>query len=372
MSTTRYPMLLTPGPLSTTESVRGACCARDWGSRDEDFIALTRRVRARLLDILPRRDGLTAVPIQGSGTFAVEAMLGTFVPRGGHVLVVVNGSYGRRMVDIARLAGRQVSVLEGPETEAPDLDALDGQLTNDPTISHVAVVHCETTTGILNPLDQLSARVAAQGRALLIDAMSSFGGIAIGEGVQFQALASSANKCLQGVPGMAFVIAQVEALSLARGQAHSLVLDLAAQWDGFQANGQWRFTPPTHVVAALDRALYEFADEGGVAGRSARYRRNLATLVSGLAPLGLSPLLHPSVQAPIIVTYAAPLGAWYDFQTLYRELLDRGFAIYPGKTARVDSFRIGCIGAVEPEDLETFVARFHDVVSLMKKRSPAA
>lgn len=364
----KTPLLLTPGPLSTTETVRAACM-RDWGSRDEDFIELTRRVRERLLHVLPHSDGLSAVPIQGSGTFAVEAMLGTFVPRDGRLLVVVNGSYGRRMVEMCRLAGRDVSVLEGPETETPDLLQLDRRLAEDRTISHVAVVHCETTTGILNPLAEISDLVASHARELLIDAMSSFGGIAIDESVRFQALASSANKCLQALPGAAFVIAPADALKQARGRPQSLVLDLAAQWDGFEANGQWRFTPPTHVVAALDRALDEFEGEGGVRGRAERYRRNLHTLVDGLAGLGMTPLLPSSVQAPIIVTYPAPQGAWYAFPTLYRELLQRGFAIYPGKTARVDSFRIGCIGAVEPADMENFVGQFRDAVASMKRQS---
>ena len=366
MTASRPPLLLTPGPLTTSDGVRAAM-NRDWGSREADFIALTARVRARLLAVLAGHDGLAAVPIQGSGSFAVEAMIGTFVGRDDTLLVLINGSYGRRMVEMARIAGRRVEVIETPETEPVDPDRLDRRLAADPTIGTVAVVHCETTTGLLNPLDDVAAVVERHGRALLIDAMSSYGALPIAPSVRFAALASSANKCLEGIPGVGVVIARRDALAAAAGNAHSLVLDLAAQWRGFEANGQWRFTPPTHVVAALDRALADLEAEGGPRAREARYRANLAALVDGTAELGFAPLIEPRHQAPIIVTFPSPGEEWYDFAAFHRGLLSRGFSIYPGKTSAVDSFRVGCIGRVEPDDIVGFVGALREVLSELRR-----
>lgn len=359
------PLLLTPGPLTTSDGVRAAL-GRDWGSRDTDFVALTARVRAGLVALLDGHADLTAIPIQGSGSFAVEAMIGTFVPRDGHLLVLVDGAYGRRMVEMARVAGRRVSAMTWAETEVPDAAAVAERLAADATIGHVAVVHCETTTGILAPLEAIATAVAAAGRELLIDAMSSFGALPIPSTVRFAALASSANKCLQGVPGAAFVVARRDAIAAAGGRAHALVLDLEAQWRGFEANGQWRFTPPVQVIAGLDRALAEIAAEGGPAAREARYRANLAVLVEGLAGLGFPTLIDPALQAPIIATFPAPAEPWYDFRALHDGLLARGFAIYPGKTSAIDSFRVGCIGCIEPADLVDFVAAFTEVIEAAK------
>lgn len=367
MRPNRPPLLLTPGPLTTSDTVRAAL-DRDWGSRDGDFVALTARVRDGLVAVLEGHEGMTAIPLQGSGSFAVEAMLGTFVPRDGALLVLVNGAYGRRMVEMARIAGRRVEVLDCDETETPDPAALDARLAEDASIGHVAVVHCETTTGILNPIAEIAAVVEAHGRALLIDAMSSFGALPIPATVRFDALASSANKCLQGVPGAAFVVARREAIERTDGNAHSLVLDLAAQWRALEGNGQWRFTPPTQVIAALDQALIELAAEGGPAARAQRYGVNLAILVDGLAALGLATAIDPALQAPIIATFPAPVAEWYDFEVLYRGLLERGFAIYPGKTTSFASFRVGCIGSIQPADLVAFVSAFGEVVGSLKRR----
>lgn len=366
----RPPLLLTPGPLTTSDGVRAAL-GRDWGSRNDDFIALTARVRSGLVDLLPEHDGLTAVPIQGSGSFAVEAMLGCFVGRDDHLLILVNGAYGRRMAEMARTLGLRHTLFETAETEPPDPARLDAVLAADPSIGVVAVVHCETTTGILNPLDAITAVVAARGRELLVDAMSSFGALPIGGGVRFAALAASSNKCLQGVPGIAFVVARGDALAATAGRARSVVLDLHAQWRGFEATGQWRFTPPVQVVAGLAEALDELAAEGGPAAREARYRANLAVLTAGLARVGLPTLLPAALQAPIIVTVPAPTAAWYDFTALHARLAERGFVLYPGKLTGIDSFRIGCIGDVHPADLEAFVAVLAEVIADLSAAVPS-
>ena len=348
-------VLLTPGPLTTRPETRAAM-DRDWGSRDAAFIALTARVRRRLLALANAGDEYTCVPMQGSGTFAVEAQLGTLVPRDGHLLILVGGAYGRRMAEICRRAGRAYGVLETGEAVPPTAAAVAERLAAEPAITDVALVHCETTTGILNPLAEIAAAVSAAGRRLHVDAMSSFGGIPIDLArLPVTSLAASANKCLEGAPGVGFVIARTDRLAGCAGNAHAVSLDLHAQWTGLEANGQWRFTPPTHILAALDRALDALDDEGGVAGRFARYWETCRTLVDGLRALGFETLLEDAVQAPIIVTFRAPADPAWDFQAFYDRLAARGFVIYPGKLAQVESFRVGCIGAFRADTMARFV-----------------
>ena len=348
-------VLLTPGPLTTRPETRAAM-DRDWGSRDAAFIALTARVRRRLLALANADDDFTCVPIQGSGTFAVEAQLGTLVPRDGHLLILVGGAYGRRMAEICRRAGRAHSALETDEAVPPSAAAVAERLAAEPAITDVALVHCETTTGILNPLAEIATAVSAAGRRLHVDAMSSFGGIPIDLArLPVTSLAASANKCLEGAPGAGFVIVRDDHLARCAGNAHAVSLDLHAQWAGLEANGQWRFTPPTHVLAALGRALDALDEEGGVAGRFARYWESCRTLVEGMRGLGFETLLEDAVQAPIIVTFRAPADPAWRFQDFYDRLAERGFVIYPGKLAQVESFRVGCIGAFRADTMTRFV-----------------
>jgi 2-aminoethylphosphonate-pyruvate transaminase len=330
---------------------------RDWGSRDAAFIELTARVRRRLLALANAGDAFGCVPMQGSGTFAVEAQLGTLVPRDGHLLILVGGAYGWRMAEICRRAGRVHSALETAEDEPPTAAAVAERLAAAPDVTDVALVHCETTTGILNPLAEIAAAVRDAGRRLHVDAMSSFGGIPIDLArLPLASLAASANKCLEGVPGVGFVIVRTDHLATCAGNAHAVSLDLHGQWKGLEeANGQWRFTPPTQILAALDRALDALDDEGGVAGRFARYWETCRTLVDGLRGLGFETLLEDAVQAPIIVTFRAPADAAWDFRTFYDRLAARGFVIYPGKLAQVESFRVGCIGAFRADTMARFV-----------------
>ena len=344
------PYLLTPGPLTTTAATKEAML-RDWGSRDGDFIAMNARVRRRLLELVAGDGSHVCVPLQGSGTFIVEAMIGTLVPSTGKLLVLVNGAYGRRMVRMCEYYRRACVAQETAEDQPVDPAALDATLGADAAITHVVVVHCETTSGVLNPVEEVAAVVARRGRRLLIDAMSAFGALPLdARRVPFDAVVASANKCLEGVPGVGFAIVRREALEEARGQAPSLSLDLHDQWTSMEKNGQWRFTPPTHVIAALDRALDQHAAEGGVAGRGGRYRRNCALLVEGLRALGFETLLPEGLQAPIIVTVRMPADPKFHFETFYDRLAQRGYLIYPGKLTVADSFRIGCIGALgEPE-----------------------
>ena len=357
--------LLTPGPLTTSAEVKAAMLT-DYGSRDVRFTRLTASIRSRLVGIAGRAGTHTAVPLQGSGTFVVEAMFGTFLPRTGRLLVLVNGAYGQRIVQLVERMGRSVTAVQFAETEPISVAALEAALAADPSVTHVAAVHCETTTGLLNPIADIGRAVAAAGRGFLIDAMSAFGVLEIPTDVPYEALAASSNKCLEGVPGVGFCIADMAILALRKGNAHSVSLDLEAQWAGLEKTGQWRFTPPTHVLLALGRALDELEAEGGPPARLARYRANCHELVSGLRALGLETLLPDSLQAPIIVTIVSPSHPRFAFGPFYDRLGERGFVIYPGKLTESETFRMGCIGQLFPADLRDAVAAVSEVLREME------
>ena len=359
------PWLLTPGPLTTSPEVKRAML-HDYGSRDTHFIAVNQRVRERLLDIANGGDSHVCVPLQGSGTFVVEAMMGNFVPPDGRVLVLINGAYGKRIARICEYYDRATAILETPEDTPVDLQALDAALAADQDITHVAVVHCETTSGILNPLEAVAETTARHGRRLLIDAMSAFGAIPLdARAVPFDAVVASSNKCLEGVPGMGFCIARREALEAAKGNSPSLSLDLHDQWMSMESNGQWRFTPPTHCIIAFDQALQEFEAEGGVAGRGARYAENCRILVEGMRALRFRTLLPDELQAPIIVTFHKPADTRFDFEAFYDRLRRQGYVIYPGKLTVADSFRIGCIGRMGREQIEGALAAIRETLEEM-------
>jgi len=365
------PILLTPGPLTTSRSVKEAML-RDWGSRDPAFIDMNTTLRTRLPRLAGAEETHVCVPVQGSGTFAVEATIGTLLPRDGKLLVLINGAYGVRMKAIASVMGRAVESIDWPEDEPVEAEALDRRLADDPTISHVAVVHCETTTGILNPVEAIAATVATHGRRLLIDAMSAFGAIPIDvRKTPFVALMASSNKCLEGAPGMGFALIRRETLEACKGNAHSLSLDLFAQQRGFEANAQWRFTPPTHVIAAFARALEEHEQEGGVAGRGARYQANHRLLVDGMEALGFRCLLPHALQAPIIVTFHMPADPAFVFSDFYERLRAKGFIIYPGKLTVAVTFRMGCIGRIGADDIRAALAAVRATMSEMGVASGA-
>jgi 2-aminoethylphosphonate-pyruvate transaminase len=359
------PLLFTPGPLTTSLAVKRAML-RDLGSRDGEFIRLVARLRERLLAIAgsPAAGAYDAVLLQGSGTYVVEAMLGTFVPPDGRLLVVDNGAYGARMAEMARVLQIDTRVLPVPAQEPIPVDAVAEALSGDRRITHVAAVHCETTTGVLNPIGRIGEAVHAAGRVLLADAISSFGAVPIDiERDHIDALAASSNKCLEGVPGCGFVIARRPLLE--GGTGRSLSLDLAAQWRGFERDGQFRFTPPTHVLLALDRALGELEREGGVAGRAARYRANRERLLAGMQRLGFNEIVAAEHQSDVITAFRCPRHAAFVFEEFYDRLRRMNVVIYPGKLPGIDSFRIGTIGRIYPEDLDAVVHAIGDVLAAM-------
>jgi 2-aminoethylphosphonate-pyruvate transaminase len=365
-SETGDPLLLTPGPLTTSAGVKQAM-VHDWGSRDVNFLGINKMVLEKLVELAGGQGTHTTVPIQGSGTFAVEATITTFVPKSGKLLVLINGAYGQRALKIAQIAGRATASLETPEDTPPDLAKLDGMLREDKAISHVFAVHCETTSGILNPIAEVASLVHQHGRRLLVDSMSAFGALEIdARTVRYDALAASSNKCLEGVPGLGFVICRDEALAECRGNATTLVLDLFDQAEAFAKTGQYRFTPPIHVIVALGKAIEEHVAEGGVAGRGRRYRENAKVLIDGMRAMGFRTLLADRLQAPIIVTFHMPTDPKFVFQRFYDSLKDRGYVIYPGKLTVADSFRIGCIGRLYPEHMKGALAAVREVLDEMR------
>jgi 2-aminoethylphosphonate-pyruvate transaminase len=350
------PYLLTPGPLTTSYAVKQAML-RDWGSWDGDFRAMTQDMRDRLLAMLGRgAEAFDCVPMQGSGSFSVEAMLGSFIPRDGKVLVLANGAYGLRAARTLEYLGRDHLVLDKGDYLPPRGAEVARILADDAAISHVVAIHCETSSGILNPLEEISQATYGAGRKLLIDSMSAFGALPLEPAqIRCEALVSSANKCIEGVPGFGFVIARKSELAAARGNSHSLALDVHAQWDHMNKTGQWRFTPPTHVVAAFLAALRAHAAEGGVAGRGARYADNRDVMVAGMRDLGFETLLKDRWLSPIIVTFFCPADPAFEFSRFYAAMKGRGFIIYPGKLTVVDSFRIGCIGQMDAQVMRQVV-----------------
>ncbi len=351
------PFLLTPGPLTTAYSVKEAML-RDWGSWDGDFRAMTKSLCEQLVALAGDTKGeFACVPMQGSGSFAVEAMLGTFVPRDGKVLVLANGAYGLRAAETLRVMGRAFTLIDKGDYLPPRGDEVDAALKADPAITHVIAIHCETSSGILNPVEEISQAVYDNGRKLLIDSMSAFGAVDLSVNrIRYEAMVSSANKCIEGVPGFGFVIARVSELEAAKGNAHSLSLDAHAQWATMVKTGQWRFTPPTHVVAAFLEALRMHAAEGGVAGRGARYANNRDVMVAGMRELGFETLLADRWLSPIIVTFFCPSDPAFVFADFYERMKAKGFIIYPGKLTVVDSFRVGCIGRMDEAIMRRVVA----------------
>lgn len=350
-------LLLTPGPLSTSSTVRNAML-KDWCTWDDEYnIDVVEVIRSKLVALATQQPGYTSVLMQGSGTASVEATIGSVIDNNGKLLVVDNGAYGARIAQIAKVLNIPCRVVSPGETSQPDLNEMETTLAMDTDITHVAIVHCETTTGMLNPIEPIAAMAKKHDKKVILDAMSSFGGIPmdIGElGVDF--MISSANKCIQGVPGFGFVIAKQSELEKCQGLARSLSLDLFDQWQCMeQNNGKWRFTSPTHTVRAFHQALLELEHEGGIEARANRYKANQTTLVAGMKALGFTPLLDESLHSPIITSFYSPTHPDYQFKVFYERLKEQGFVIYPGKVSNADCFRIGNIGEVYPTDIERLI-----------------
>jgi 2-aminoethylphosphonate-pyruvate transaminase len=367
MKESRDKLLFTPGPLTTSLSVKEAML-RDVGSRDVEFIATVREIRNRLLTLagVSQSNGYEAILMQGSGTFGIEAVISTALPANGKVLVIANGAYGERIVQIASRMKIAVRVVRSPETSLPDLGEIRSALAEGPVISHVAVVHCETSTGLLNPVAEIGQVAREHGCSYIVDAMSSFGAVALdvaAAGIDY--LISSANKCIEGVPGFSFIIARRAALLAGAGQARSFSLDVLAQWQGLEKDGQFRFTPPTHALLAFSQALRELEEEGGIRARAARYSANHEVLMKGMQALGFQPLLPTKNLSYIITAFHYPTDPKFEFEQFYRRLAEKGMVIYPGTLNEVNCFRIGSIGRIFEADIRSLLGAIHRTLGEM-------
>jgi 2-aminoethylphosphonate-pyruvate transaminase len=338
---------------------------RDMGSRDADFVELVAGIRAELLRIarVSREQGYEAVLMQGSGTFGLESVISSVIPREGRFVVLANGAYGERMFAIAERLGISTRLARWPENESPDPASVRRLIEEEPAATHVAIVHCETTTGILNPIDEIARIVKAGNREFIVDAMSSFGGVPLDlSKLKIDYLISSPNKCLESVPGFSFVLARREAILATKGHARSVSLDLLAQWEGLEGNGQFRFTPPTHVLLAFARALEELREEGGVFARAARYRANHETLRTGMRRVGFAEYLPAERQSNILTAFRYPDDPSFRFEDFYHRLRARGFVIYPGKSSQADCFRIGTIGRINEKNMGDLIVAIGEVL----------
>ena len=350
-------ILLTPGPLTTSQTVKEAMLT-DWCTWDEDYnLHIVEEIRKSLVSLATQHTGdYTSILLQGSGTYCVEAVIGSVIKPGDKLLILSNGAYGDRMGNIAEYHGISYDMLAFDETEQVSVSYVDDYLSHNAEITHVAVVHCETTTGVLNPLKEIAHLVKMHGKKLIVDAMSSFGGVPLDVhelGIDF--LISSANKCIQGVPGFGFIIARCSELLHCKGVSKSLSLNIYDQWEAMEkGHGKWRFTSPTHVVRAFKQAMDELAEEGGVEVRHNRYCENHRVLVDGMRSLGFQTLLPDEIQSPVITSFLYP-HVDFNFKAFYTQLKERGFVIYPGKISQADTFRIGNIGDVHPEDFRQLI-----------------
>jgi 2-aminoethylphosphonate-pyruvate transaminase len=341
---------------------------RDLGSRDDEFIQMVAEIRAELLQVagVSRDEGYECVLMQGSGTFGIESVMTCAVPRGGKWLIAINGAYGHRMHKIAQVHDIDVATLEFNERSTLVADDIDRALGDDPQIDAVAVVHCETTTGVMNPIKEIGKVVRRHGKTYFVDSMSAFGAVPFDfQACEIDYLVSSANKCIEGVPGFSFCIARRSSLESTEGWSRTLSLNLYEQWCGLERNGQFRFTPPTHTMLAFRQALHELSQEGGVEGRSARYQQNYRRLCEGMRRLGFEEYLDEEVQGYIITSFVYPEHENFVFESFYERLNVLGFVIYPGKVSDASCFRIGNIGRLFESDVNALLIAVEHVIQEM-------
>lgn len=360
----RQPLLFTPGPLSTSLTVKQAML-KDMGSRDQAFMNAIVDIRNGLLQLaqVSKAGGYECVIIQGSGTFAVESVVSSVVGENDKLLVLANGAYGERIARMAGIHRLNYDVVRFDEDTTVTAAQTAAYLESHPDVTHVAFIHSETTTGLFNPVGEIAAACKRYGKVVIVDAMSSFGGVSMDmQALQIDYLVSSSNKCIEGVPGFAFALCKRAELEKAKGQARSLSLDLYDQWAGLEANGQFRFTPPTLSLMAFRQAMKELEEEGGVAAREQRYKTNKQVLDEGMDSLGFKPYLKPEIQGHIISSFLYPTDPGFNFNRFYEKLNQRGFVIYPGKLSKANAFRIGNIGQIFPEDVKALLVAVKEVL----------
>ena len=359
-------LLFTPGPLTTSMTVKEAML-HDLGSRDSSFIKAVKEIREELLMLgnVSQETGYETVIMQGSGTFGVESVISSAVPKSGKLLVLINGAYGERIAKIASIHKIPYETLVCGEDATPDQEKTE-ELLSDGSFTHMVIVHCETTSGIFNPIEAFGALAVKYGATYIVDSMSAFGAVPVDiAACEIDFLVSSSNKCIEGVPGFSFTLAKRDSLIKCKDQADTLVLDLYAQWIGLENDGQFRFTPPTHALLAFRQALHELKEEGGVSARAARYQNNFDVLAEGMSALGFKEYLSRDKQGYIINSYHYPEHPAFDFKAFYNKLNDRGFIIYPGKLTKANCFRVGNIGRLHAKDVQSLLEAITDVKAEM-------
>lgn len=358
-------ILLTPGPATTSDTVKYAQVVPDICPREKEFGDLLLSVASDLTRFVSDGDECAAVLLGGSGTAAVECVLNSVVSDQDRVLIINNGAYGERMLHIAEVYGIPYLEFASSSTGPLDLRKLEEAIdfANEP-VTHLAVVHHETTTGLLNDIKSIGRLCKARGLQMIVDAVSSFGALPIDmREMHISYLASSANKNLQGLPGVSFVIAARDRLEdIKHRPRRSFYLDLYAHYEFLVLHRQTRFTPPVQAIYALKQAIVETKAEG-VAARYERYKRSWQTLIEGLDALGLKTVVPRECQANLITTVVEPDHPSYSFEDLHDYLYERGVTIYPGKLAEINSFRIGNIGNIDAEDIKRFLALLQDFLA---------
>lgn len=360
----RNQLLFTPGPLTTSKTVKEAML-QDMGSRDYAFINAVKDIRNGLLQLahVSKEEGYECVIMQGSGTFGIESVISSVVGKNDTLLILANGAYGERIAKMAAIHQLNHHVVRFSEDEIVTPETTGEFLQAHPEVTHVACIHSETTTGLFNPITEIGAICKKYNKVFIVDAMSSFGGVEMDmKKMQIDFLVSSSNKCIEGVPGFAFALCKKTELEKAKGQARSLSLDIHEQWAGLEASGQFRFTPPTLSIMAFRQALRELEEEGGIKAREERYKTNKRILDAGMAELGFKQYLRPEIQGHIITSFLYPDDANFSFENFYKKLNERGFVIYPGKLGKTDAFRIGNIGQIFPADVKALIVAVKEVL----------
>ena len=364
---TKNKLLFTPGPLTTAVNVKEAALF-DLGSRDSIFISVVQQIRQRLLDLAKvKTPDYETIIIQGSGTFGIESVVSSAIPVDGMLLNIINGAYGRRISEMARIHSIPLIELNFNENQLPDLQQIEAALETYPQITHVAVIHGETTTGLLNPIDEIGTIAAHHKKVFIVDAMSTFGAYEIDiVNLNISYLISSSNKCIEGIPGFSYVLAKRSELEKCKNQSRTLSLDLYDQWLGLNSNGQFRFTPPVQSLLAFNEALNELDKEGGITARANRYAENNSLLIAGMQKLGFKPFLPENIRSYIITSFLYPTHPNFSFEVFYSKLNEKGYVIYPGKLSKVDCFRIGNIGQLFFFDIQMLVDTIEKILFELK------
>ncbi len=351
----KSPLLFTPGPLTTSLDTKKSMLV-DMGSWDDDFNKVTSIIRSKVIKVVNGNKSYTCVPLQGSGSFGIEAMIINFISKKDKILILINGSYGERIKKICDYHKIKNIPFVWKENEELDIKKLQKKLQSDKSIKNLAFVHCETSTGIINPINEVNNLCKKLNVNLFIDAMSTFGALTIDSNkIKFKALVASSNKCIEGVPGISFCISRTNDLIKSKGNSDNLCMDLYDQWKYMKETGRWRYTPPTHVVIAFLQALKEFEKEGGLKKRYQKYKKNRDVLIKEMNNIGFKCLLEDRLQSPIIVTFISPKDKKFIFSKFYKFLKLNNFIIYPGKMTNIETFRIGCIGQIKPNDIKNLV-----------------